>query len=68
MVALGLLVLVLTFSFFDSISGLPFDLWYPLTSFLFVLILRRGRVVRRFVDDWRGGGFSGYRDHWDIDE
>ena len=67
-VGLGHPVLDSTSPFFDSISGLFFDLWYPLTNFLFVLILRRGRVVRRFVEDWRGGGFSGYGGHWDIGE
>ena len=68
MVALRLLVLVLTFPFFNSVSGLLFDLWYPLTNLLFGLILRCGRIMRHFVDDWCGGGFSGYGGHWDIDE
>ena len=59
MVALGLLVLDSTTPFFDSISGPLFDLLCPLIGLLFGLALRRGRVVRRFVNDWRGGGFSG---------
>ena len=68
MVALSLLVLVLTVPFFDSISGLLFDLWYPLTNLLFGLVLCCGRIVHRFIEDWHGGGFSGYGGHWDIDE
>ena len=68
MVALGLLVLDSTSSFFDSISGPLFDLLCPLTGLLFGLVLRCGCIVRRFINDWRGGGFSGYGDHWDIGE
>ena len=59
MVSLGLLVLILTFPFFNSVSGLLFDLWYPLTNLLFSLILRCGCIMRRFINDWCGGRFSG---------
>ena len=59
-VGLGHPVLVSTSPFFDSMPGLLFDLWYPLIDFFFGLVLRRGCVVRRFVSNWRGGGFSGY--------
>ena len=68
MVALGLLVLDSTTPFFNSISGPLFNLPCPLTGLLFSLVLHCGRIVHRFVDDWCGGGFSGYRDHWDIDK
>ena len=67
-VGLGLLVLDSTSPFFDSTFRLLFDLWYPLTSLLFGLVLCCGRVVRRFINNWCGGGFSGYGDHWDIGE
>ena len=57
-----------TSPFFDSISGLLFDLWYPLTNFLFGLVLHHGHVMLCFINNWRGSGFSGYGGHWDIDE
>ena len=67
-VGLGHPMLDSTSPFFDSISGLLFDLWYPLTNFLFDLVLHRGCVMHCFVNDWHGGGFSGYGGHWDIDK
>ena len=57
-----------TSPFFDSISGLLFDLWYPLTNFFFSLVYCCGHVMHCFINDWHGGGFSGYGGHWDIDE
>ena len=67
-VGLGHPVLDLTSPFFDSISRPLFNLLCPLTNLLFGLTLRCGRVMCHFVNDWCGGGFSGYGGHWDIDE
>ena len=58
-VGLGHPVLISTSPFFDSTFGLLFDLLCPLTDLFFSLVLHCGRVMRRFISNWRGGGFSG---------
>ena len=63
-VGLGHPVLDLTSPFFNTTSRPLFNLLCPLANLLFGLFPRCGR----FINDWRGGGFSGYGSRWDIDE
>ena len=67
-VGLGHPVLDSTSPFFNTTSGPLFDLLCPLANLLFGLVPCCGCFVHCFINDWCGGGFSGYGGHWDIDE
>ena len=67
-VGLGHPVLDSTSPFFNTTSRPLFNLLCPLANLLFGLVPHCGRFVRHFVNNWRGGRFSGYGGHWDIDE